>query len=291
MQGRPYVHGMRALFVLLPCLLAACAVRPPTCQPGAWLAPHTLRPAADPIPQAATRPVILLGEEHDSAADHRWELATIERLYAANPTLALGFEMFPRAAQPALDAWVQGRLTEEAFLRQAHWREFWGFDPGLYLPIFRFARDHAIPMVALNVSRKLVHAVAQHGWDGVPAADREGIGTPAPPSEAYRATLADAMADHGTGHGAPAMTPDRLRHFIEAQTVWDRAMAEAIAAQHARAPLRPVVAIMGAGHLEDREGVPHQLDALGLRGAVVLLPTHGACVTHDQGFADAVYAD
>jgi uncharacterized iron-regulated protein len=282
---------MRAIFVLLPCLLAACAVRPPTCQPGAWIAPDSLRIVADPIPRAAAHPVILLGEEHDKAADHRWELATIQRLYDADPSLVLGFEMFPRSAQPALDAWVKGRLTEADFLSQAHWQDFWGFDPALYLPMFRFARAHAIPMVALNVSRGLVHRVAQHGWDGVPDADREGISKPAPPSDAYRAALADAMADHGAGHGAPAMAPERLQHFIEAQGVWDRAMAEAIAAQHARAPSRPVVAIMGAGHLEDREGVPHQLDALGLQGAVVLLPTHGACSRHDAHFADAEYVD
>ena len=291
---------MRALF-LLPAslvaasLLAACAVQPPSCEPGAWVSPATLRPVADPVPAAAARPAILLGEEHDRAADHQWELATIQRLYAANPSLVLGFEMFPRSAQPVLDAWVQGRLTEAAFLAQTHWQDYWGFDPALYLPIFRFARAHAVPMVALNVSHALVHAVARHGWQGVPPASREGIGTPAPPGEAYRAALADAMAGHAPGQlaakGAPAMPAERLQHFIEAQSVWDRAMAEAIGGQHARAPSRPVVAIMGAGHLEDREGVPHQLDALGLPGAVVLLPSHGDCTKHKAGFADAVYVN
>ena len=68
-----------------------------------------------------------------------------------------------------------------------------GFPPALYLPIFRFARDRHIPMIALNVSHRLVHLTAQQGFAGVPQAERVGISTPAPPSAGYRADLADAM--------------------------------------------------------------------------------------------------
>jgi uncharacterized iron-regulated protein len=279
---------MRAILLLLPCLLAACAVTPPVCAPqGAWVSPSSLRPVADPVPGAARHKVVLLGEQHDRPEDHRFELTTIQRLYAADPDMALGFEMFPRSAQAVLGQWVQGRLSEAQFLDRANWKTFWGFDPAFYLPIFRFARDHRIPIVALNVSRHLVHLTAQTGWDSVPAADREGVGKPAPPTEAYRASLAEAMA----GHGGPAMTPARLSHFIEAQSVWDRAMAEGIAGALARPPGRHMVAIMGAGHLENRDGVPHQLAALGVADVVVLLPGHAICKPENPGYADALYID
>ena len=279
--------------MLLPAtaLLAACSAGPPACvATGQWIAPDTLRPVPDPV--AAAHPVILLGEEHDRAQDHRWELDTIERLYAANPTLALGFEMFPRVTQPALDRWVAGGATEPAFLTQSDWKHVWGFDPELYLPIFRFARDHHIPMVALNVSAHTINLVGAQGFAGVPAASREGVGTPAPPSPGYRAELAKVMG----GHGGMAMTPERLDHFIDAQQTWDRAMAEAIATQRARAPSRPVVAIMGQGHLENRDGVPRQLDALGLPGALVLIPAHdlpgqNLPASFGPNYADAVYVE
>ncbi len=274
--------------LLLASLLTACAISPPACvSPGHWISPATLHALADPVPAAQSRPVVLLGERHDSTADHGWELDTIRQLYAANPSLVLGFEMFPRAEQPALDEWVAGRLSEAAFLANTDWAHVWGFPPPLYLPIFRFARDHHIPMVALNVSHRLVHLTAQQGFAAVPQADREGIDTPAPPSAGYRADLADAMS----GHGGPAMTPDHLAHFIEAQLVWDRAMAEAIVAQRVRAPGRQVVALMGAGHLEHRYGVPHQLDALGIQDGVVLLPAHQVCAPLGGDYADAVYVD
>ena len=280
---------MRRLAWLLPgLLLAGCAVSPPACvAPGKWISPETLREIADPLPQAASRGVVLLGERHDDAADHRWELAAIERLHAADPSLVLGFEMFPRSDQPVLDRWVAGRLSEAAFLAQSDWKHVWGFDPALYMPIFRFARDRHVPMLALNVSDRLAHLAARHGWADIPAADREGIGTPAPPSAAYRASLEEAMS----GHSGMRMTPEQLSHFIDAQLLWDRAMAQAIAAQRARAPRRPVIAMMGEGHLENREGVPHQLDALGVVGAVVLLPAHEVCTPPGPDYADALYTD
>jgi uncharacterized iron-regulated protein len=279
---------MRNPLLLLPLFVAGCAAAPPACAPaGAWVSPASLRRVADPVPAAAGRPVVLLGEEHDRSQDHAWQLAVIKRLYAKQPQLVLGFEMFPRSDQAVLDHWVDGRLSEADFLAQSDWKHVWGFDPALYLPIFAFARDHRIPMLALNVSARTIHLVSKQGFAGVAVADREGVGTPAPPSPAYRRELTDIMAEHA----GPKMSPERLAHFIDAQLTWDRAMAEAIAAQRRREPERPVVAIMGAGHLEDRNGVPHQLDALGLSGALVLLPAHDLCTPPGGAYADAVFTD
>ncbi len=279
---------MKILPLFPAILLAACSVTRPGCAPpGRWIAPASLRPVADPVPQAAAHGIVLLGEEHDRAEDHQWQLATIKRLYAAEPSLVLGFEMFPRSGQAALDRWTEGKLTETEFLAQTDWKHVWGFDPALYLPIFRFARDHRIPMLALNVSSRTIHLVSKQGFAAVPPADREGVGTPAPPSPAYRQELADIMGSHG----GMKLTPDRLQHFIDAQLTWDRAMAEAIATQRRRAPDRLVVAIMGAGHLENRNGVPHQLDSLGLGGALVFLPAHDLCSAPGASYADAAYVE
>jgi uncharacterized iron-regulated protein len=269
-------------------LLAACAQAPTACAPvGHYASPATLRRLADPLAGIGHDRVILLGESHDRAQDHQWELAAIERVYDATPGLVLGFEMFPRADQPVLDRWVNGQLTEAAFLEQSDWKHVWGFDPSLYMPIFEFAREHHIPMLALNVSARTIHLVSKAGFAGVAMADREGVGTPAPPSPAYREELADVMG----GHAGMTMTPDRLQHFIDAQLTWDRAMAEAIARQRAMAPDRPVVAIMGAGHLENRYGVPHQLEALGVNDALVLIASHDFCAPLGRIYADGVYVD
>jgi uncharacterized iron-regulated protein len=275
-----------ALFLLV--LLSGCAVVRPGCAPpGSWIEPSTLKPVTNPLDAARLPPVILLAEQHDSAADHDWQLKAIRHLYKRGVRLILGFEQFPRSAQTVLDAWVRGDLSEADFLRRSNWHAFWGFPAEPYLPIFRFARDNHIPMRALNISHALVHMTYTKGWAAVQAPDREGIGNPAPPSPAYRATLSEAMASHG----GPKMTPDALRRFIDAQLLWDRAMAEGIAATHRADPAATIVALMGQGHVQDRDGVAHQLAPLGLPNVLALIPAHDVCAPEQPGFADAIYTD
>src|SRR5687767_3853037 len=95
--------------------------------------------------------VLLLGERHDRVEDHRWQERMVAAMAAARGKVAVGFEMFPRRAQPVLDAWVAGNLGEAEFLAQVRWSEVWGFDPELYLPVFRRCRDLRLPMKALNL--------------------------------------------------------------------------------------------------------------------------------------------
>lgn len=276
---------MTRLLLLTAVLLSGCTSIPKPCVlPDRWIAPATAQAIDDPLPGAAYRAVVLLGEHHDSAADHRWQLATIRELHLSNPELALGFEMFPRSAQPALDEWVAGRSSEAEFLDRTDWAHVWGLDAELYLPIFRFAREQHVPMVALNVSKALPKRVAREGWAAIAPAEREGIGDPSPPTPSYKARLVEALGGHDNG----TMSAD---HFIEAQLVWDRAMAEAIAASHRFGRKRLIVAIMGSGHLESGEGVPYQLRALGITdmGVFLPIPPDETCTALKPGLADAVY--
>ncbi|HYN38683.1 MAG TPA: ChaN family lipoprotein, partial [Rhodospirillales bacterium] len=138
------------------------------------------------LERAAAAPIVLLAEVHDDPAHHAWQLRMLSALRGRGRPLVLGVEMLPRRAQPDLDRWVAGELSERAFLQAVRWQETWGHDPALYLPVFRFARDHRIPMLAMNVDRSLVAKVARSGWEAVPAGQREGLGEPAMPAEPYR---------------------------------------------------------------------------------------------------------
>lgn len=238
------------------------------------------------ITRAAHAPAVLLGEHHDSPEHHRWQLQTIAAIHARNPDIAIGLEMFPRRVQPALDRWAAGQTGEAEFLRESDWDRVWGYPAELYLPILHFARMNRIPLVALNVERALVSRTAKEGWAAIPQGEREGVGDPARPTDAYLERLSEAMAAHGPGERQSS----GFQRFVEAQSVWDRAMAERIADTH-RATGRTVVALMGMAHAEGRNGVPHQLADLGLRDAVVLLPWEAAraCDDLDDGLADAVF--
>jgi uncharacterized iron-regulated protein len=163
---------------------------------GTWIDPVTGETIAPNqlLAGLAQRPVVLLGETHDNAEHHRWQLHTLAGLHSHNPDMILGFESFPRRVQPVLDQWVNGELDPVAFLEAADWAKVWSFDPTLYLPLFDFARQNRIPMIALNVDRDFVVRVRREGWSAIPADERLGLSDPATAADAYRELLAEVYA-------------------------------------------------------------------------------------------------
>src|SRR5262244_1691904 len=259
---------------------------------------------------ASKRTVVLLGESHTDADHHLWQLNTLAALHGRGGNLVIGFEAFPRRLQSVLGDWIEGKLTDEAFLKASEWRQVWGYDATLYMPLFQFARLNRIPMIALNVERKLVSQVGQQGWEGVPTSEREGVTDPAPASPAYQRELArvyvmkkrmssDAADRLPSSQGpnppepdeaalADAMKQPEFKHFVEAQLTWDRAMAEALAGAKRKFSNATIVGILGSGHLEGGHGVPHQLRNLGLTALATLMPvsTEEACTLVGSPYAD-----
>src|SRR4051812_13433419 len=293
------VRGSIVVAALLIGCLSSQAHAAPSSPDDANCVPQAnwVEPASGPVPgpqllqRAAQAPVVLLGERHDSAEQHRWQLQTLVGLHAHRTDLVIGMEMFPRRVQPALDRWVAGETTEQQFLTESDWRTVWGYDSALYMPILHFARMNRIPVVALNVERALTSRAGWEGWAQVPVDQREGVGDPAPASDAYGDFLAEIYSTHGRPAGPGAVHDDpAFQRFRDVQLLWDRAMAEGLAAAH-RQTGALAVGIIGGGHLEDRYGIPHQLDDLGIRDSVVLLPwsENRPCTDLKPGLADAVF--
>ena len=282
----------RALALALPILLSlgGSPKAGPACRPGQWLDPATGAALAHDavLRAAAAQDLVLLGETHDVREHHVWQLSTLAGLLALRPNLVAGFEIFAARVQPALDRWSAGELSESALLEATGWHQRRRLDPELYLPLFRVARLHRLPMLALNVDRSLVAEVGRAGWAAIPPDLRQGVGDPAPASNAYR----ERLADHFRAHRG--QVPDggaRFARFVEAQLTWDRAMAEALARGHPRPGTPLVVGLIGSEHLRHREGVPHQLADLGIDKVAVLLPrdVREGCQGSVPGEADALF--
>ena len=291
-----YAIGLAAAAALVAAAIPAAtpAHDAAACAPvGVWSVPGGGSAAAPEIlGRAAKMQVVLLGESHDNADHHRWELQTAAALAALHPKLVIGFEMFPRRVQGALDRWVAGDLTEEEFLKAADWSRVWGYDAAFYLPLFHFARLNRIPMVALNVERDFVRTVGAKGLEAVPAEDREGVSAPAPASAAYLNRLFASYKQHPDKQGpAPARTDPAFRNFVEAQQVWERAMAQALADAAARNPDALIVGVMGSQHIAQGDGVPHQLQGLGIKHIASLLPwdADADCGDFSASLATAVF--
>ncbi len=300
------------LHVALAMALAACVqgeVRPVPGEAAACLVPGSWHGLAQGAPQpisgaevlafAAGRDVVLLGENHDEYDHHAWQLQTLAALHAQRPRMVIGFEAFPRRVQAVLDKWIAGELSESQFLQSSEWDKVWNFPSALYMPLFQFARINRIPMIALNVERDLTQQITKSGWDGVAQASKEGVSRPALPSRAYVDTLFDIYRAHPGArqkNDEVSRTEPAFLHFVDAQTTWDRAMAEALAGGLRAAPgsAPPIaVGIMGVGHVQSGYGVPHQLRDLGVSRIAALLPVTargGDCTTLSKGYSDAVFA-
>lgn len=292
---------------LLCCLCAVSSLRAEALEgclePGQWARPTSNGAAIATVAEvmAATQEadIVLLGEAHDNADHHLWQLQALGMLHGQHDDMIIGMEMFPRRVQPALDRWIAGQLSEEELLTQSDWNRVWRFDPELYLPILRFARLNKLRLVALNVERSLIAETGASGWGAVAVDRREGISDPAPAPDAYRESLQSSFYMHA-GHGQASEQPDSrsassddraFEYFVQAQLVWDRAFAQGLAEAKAANPEALVVGIIGSGHLRYRHGVPYQLRTMGMPRSLVWMPVgvESQCAEIAQ-VADTVFA-
>ena len=289
MLKRSVVSHLFVWLCLLPGIFTTVGVASAGCVgAGKWATPDDQgalpTSASHVLESASNADFVLLGESHDNISHHLWQLQSMSMLLGVRDQMVIGMEMFPRRAQPALDRWIDGELTETELLQQTDWNRVWGYDPEFYLPILRFARMNRIPLVALNVDRTLISQTGASGWAGVAPEQREGVGEPASASDAYRAFLRESFQQHGE--------PDesQFEHFVQAQLVWDRAFAEALAQAASAHPQALVVGVIGSGHLRYGYGVPHQLRSMGRQDFRVWLPTEAAGQCESLvSIADAVF--
>jgi uncharacterized iron-regulated protein len=196
--------------------------------------------------------VIYVGEMHPSAEDHQVQLHVMKGLYARNPSLILALEMFPREAQPLLDQYAKGSITEEEFLQEAKWDQVWGYPFRLYRSLLTWARDHHMKIIGLNAPREIVSKIAQSGLSRLTVAERKRVAEDFHTNDpAHREYLHQQYRQHTKGNIMDFNT------FLEAQLAWEETMAETLARTlESSAPEERIVVLIGKGHISDQVGVP-----------------------------------
>jgi uncharacterized iron-regulated protein len=182
-------------------------------------------------------------------------LEIIRRLYEREPgRWTIGVEFIQRPFQADLDAYIAGKIDEREFLKRTEYFDRWGFDFRLYRPIFRFAREHAIPVVALNATRELSEEVAKGGLEGLKTPLREQLpGQIDKSDQTYRKRIQKIFKQH------PEATGGNFEHFWEAQLVWDETMAESVARYLSSHPDKGMIILAGSGHIEFGSGIPNRV--------------------------------
>jgi uncharacterized iron-regulated protein len=213
--------------------------------------------------------LVLVGESHTDIDFHRAQLRVIEALQKAGRPVLIGLEMYPYTEQPYLDQWTQGLLTEEGFVQLSHWYKNWGYHWGYYRDIFLFARDHGLPMFAVNAPRDVVTAVRQKGFESLTPEQAAHLPRHVDTSSAEHRTLFRAyFGEDDPLHGG--MTPEQVEGMFAAQTTWDAAMAHnalRALAEHG-GPGSVMVVLAGTGHVVYGLGIQRQAVAQGFTGRI-----------------------
>jgi uncharacterized iron-regulated protein len=210
------------------------------------------------IAELAHVDVVLVGEQHDDPNTHRLESALLQGLVRRNVPVTVSLEMFERDVQPALDAYLGGRNTEEDFLKTSRPWSRYSTD---YRSLVEIAKDRSWPVIAANVPRKYASEIAKTGiasLSALPTAERALIaGSLQCPRDAYFDRFAASMGEHPGSTPATASTSlATLDRYYESQCAKDETMAESIAGSFERHDGGPrlIVHFTGAFHSDFGSG-------------------------------------
>lgn len=121
------------------------------------------------------RKVVIIGEVHSNPCHHKVEFEVLRTLYDNQQSkadkisnIAIGMEAFYRQHQKVLDDFVFIHKDFDLLQKKTNWAETWGYDLNYYSKILRYASDHNIRVIGLNVPQPVAHYVSQKGLQNVP---------------------------------------------------------------------------------------------------------------------------
>jgi aminopeptidase N len=196
--------------------------------------------------------VIYAGETHTNYGNHLLQLQILQALHTRDIPLIIGLEMFPRSSQQALDDYTRGKINEPEFIKASTYFDVWGYDYRLYRDILQYARAHQIPLIALNLDKKITSRVfAEGATDGLTAEQQSQIaGERDLDLPGYRQRLAAVYGQHDSPHGSG------FSGFLQAQALWDETMAESVVLALQQYPAHRMLVLAGNGHVVKDSGIP-----------------------------------
>jgi uncharacterized iron-regulated protein len=213
-------------------------------------------------------PVLFVGEAHTAYAHHLMQLEIIRRLYHDKGKLMIGMEMFQRPFQEHLDRYIEGAISEEAFLRESEYFTRWKYDYNLYRDILHFARAHQIPVFALNLKEEITRKVARDGINALTEEEYALIPQEMDlTNQEYRDSMKAVLEQHGNSKNSHMI----FENFFQSQILWDETMAHSVNEAISNNPDTQMVVLAGNGHLQYSWGIPDRVKRLsGLDVAVIL---------------------
>ncbi len=200
---------------------------------------------------------VVVGESHGTPWHHELEADVFQTLHDRFGEIALGMEMFQRPFQSALTAYVSKEMDEETMLERTEYAKRWGVEPSHYRPLWSYAREHDLSLVALNARAELTREVSKVGLEGLSSTKRSQLPDEIDTShEAHRDFVRRAFGQHGE-----AMSDAQFEHFYQAQVVWDETMAHRTATfLENHSEVEAMVILTGMFHAHRGFAIPPRLE-------------------------------
>jgi len=212
-----------------------------------------ISPLAQTMQQIDDARVILVGETHTRWDHHLVQLEILKLLYQKSAKLAIGVEWFQRPYQKHLDDYIACEISEQEMLQLTGYFERWRFDYRLYRPILQYAREHKVPVIALNASRELSNALSKSGFDDLSAELKEQLPESYDWSDKeYEKRLRSVFDLHPD-------YPGEFGDFLRGQLTWDESMAESAAQYLDKNPETRLLILAGSGHIAYGSGIPNRI--------------------------------
>ncbi len=200
--------------------------------------------------------IVLLGEVHDNADQHRLRLEVLRRAFAAGWRPAIAMEQFDRDHQTDIErARIERPLDARYLIEKAapgHSTPGGGWNWEYYRPYVALALEYDVPLLSANLSRSDAARIVEHGYSAVfDDAEVHFLGLDRAPAPLLAAQ--EKEIDIGHCHKVPKQ---QLPFMARAQLARDAVMA-GILREHAA---QGVVLLAGDGHARRDIGVPSWFD-------------------------------
>lgn len=279
-------HLQLCLVVALGVMFAACA-KAPTTRHYEWPATNAPAPVAasdsdttrslptfrgdtgapiswsDALAAASKVDVILLGEEHDNAVGHSWQLVFLKEVLEAEPRTSLSLEFLEREKQPLVDKYLAGSLPRDEFTSNSvsSEKQSKGWNKW-YQPLIDATKAKGSRVVAANPPRRLVKVAREKGYPAlatVAVADRPLFNFPVtePSSHEYK-QFHNQMVQAFKAHGGGSVDKATVAGFLRAQELWNGTMAESILREYERGAPR-IFHVVGGFHVDEYGGIVREL--------------------------------
>ena len=202
------------------------------------------------IDQIASKDLIFIGEVHNNPEHHLIHVQIIQALMDRCGPVTIAMESFQKTKQESLDRYLQGKLTEEEFLKEVNWSEEWGYEYHFYRPLILLARQNMSRILAINAPHDIVRKVAREGLKSLNVVEKGKLAKEIDLNDKAHYTFLRKIYEQ---HSHTELK--KFDYFYEAQCVWEDTMAHNLS-EYLKENRRKLIAFTGNGHIINKFGIP-----------------------------------